>query len=478
MSRPRISLRAALLAAMFTTSGAIPASELFARQSSCAADFNKCTKGNFPDYFCCPKNTTCINLAGNTTLLCCPSGNDCTKIKSISCDITLQDGKLHPEAVIKTTALGGTLGRCKTANTCCPFGYTCTDSDECVMNQDQSMAPSQAPIPTPTSSPSSTTSIISSTIQSSGTIQSSSTASTSSSVGTTTTPSTSTTSTETGVAESATTTAAAASPQAGSANTNSGPAVGVIAGASVGAAVIFIAAVVLACILLRRKEDKKQKETTESLRRTRSTSSFGNIISHPIVSENTTLRTDFSRFTPLRNVGVDSASKTNDTGIGRGSLDSSSSTGRILPRALPSPARNPTYDRATARQSSIAYGFEVPKTSPYMNSGSSSHNSPYTGHVADRDDSTLLNLTSPPPRTPERREREPSSVSINVFADPQNITPQARDERQRYSHLTTFTQMMDEADLGGVARGQGYVPYRPPPPSTDGLGSPMQSKGG
>ncbi|KAK3337163.1 hypothetical protein B0T19DRAFT_62840 [Cercophora scortea] len=472
MSRPRISLRAASLAAMFTTSWAMPASELFARQSSCAADFNRCTKGNFPDYFCCPNNTTCVNLAGNTTLLCCPMGNDCAKIKSISCDITLQDGKLHPEAVIKTTALGGTLGRCKTANTCCPFGYTCTDSDECVKNLDQSVAPSQTSIPTTTtSSPSSTTSIISSTTQTS------STASTSSSIGTTTTPSTSTTSTETGTAESATTTAAAASPQTGNANNSSGPAVGVIAGASVGAAVIFIAAVVLACVLLRRKEDKKQKENTESLRRTRSTSSFGNIISHPIVSENATLRSDFSRFSPLRNVGLDSASKPKDMGLGRGSLDSSSSTGGILARTVPSPARNPIYDRAMARQSSIAYGFEVPKTSPYMNSGTSSgHGSPHSGHVADRDDSTLLNPTPPPPRTPERREREPSSVSINVFADPQNITPQNRDERQqRYSHLTTFTQMMDEADLGGVARGQGYVPYRPPP-TNDGLGSPMQKR--
>ena len=64
------------------------------------------------------------------------------------------------------------------------------------------------------------------------------------------------------------------------------------------------------------------------------------------------------------------------------------------------------------------------------------------------------------PQTP-RQHREPSSVSINVFADP-NITPDRTPESnadRRYTNMTTFTQMLDNADLGGMARGESYLPY-------------------
>jgi hypothetical protein len=67
-----------------------------------------------------------------------------------------------------------------------------------------------------------------------------------------------------------------------------------------------------------------------------------------------------------------------------------------------------------------------------------------------------------PPHTP-RQNREPSSVSINVFADP-NITPDRTPEsnaNRRYTHMTTFTQMLDSAGLDGVARGDPFLPYQP-----------------
>jgi hypothetical protein len=69
-------------------------------------------------------------------------------------------------------------------------------------------------------------------------------------------------------------------------------------------------------------------------------------------------------------------------------------------------------------------------------------------------------IPQPAPRTP-RLQREPSGESINIFADP--IT--ARSMRPRDSHQTTFTDMMDRADLSGVARGEPFVP-RITPPST------------
>lgn len=73
------------------------------------------------------------------------------------------------------------------------------------------------------------------------------------------------------------------------------------------------------------------------------------------------------------------------------------------------------------------------------------------------------------PITPTRLElqREPSSESINIFADP-NVehTPPPKldvtgtsgglgawDERRG----TTFSDLMERADLGGVARGEGFV---------------------
>lgn len=68
------------------------------------------------------------------------------------------------------------------------------------------------------------------------------------------------------------------------------------------------------------------------------------------------------------------------------------------------------------------------------------------------------------PQTP-RQGREPSSVSINVFADP-NITPDRTPETgndRRYTDMTTFTRMLDSADLSGVARGEEtFVPYDQP----------------
>ena len=82
-----------------------------------------CNDG-LPAGFCCPPTSTCLHLAQNTTLLCCPNSDNCSIIEPISCDITEQNATLHPGSTLKTTILDTALSTCGNI-TCCPFGYTC-----------------------------------------------------------------------------------------------------------------------------------------------------------------------------------------------------------------------------------------------------------------------------------------------------------------------------------------------------------------
>ncbi|SZF03128.1 unnamed protein product [Blumeria hordei] len=97
-----------------------------------------CGHGSLPN-FCCPASHKCVQLAGNTTILCCPVDSDCSMIKPVSCDINLQNVTSHPDAAIKTNALGVSLQKC--ASKCCPFGYTCNSAGNCAENADQSLPP-------------------------------------------------------------------------------------------------------------------------------------------------------------------------------------------------------------------------------------------------------------------------------------------------------------------------------------------------
>ncbi|KAM7206652.1 hypothetical protein V8F33_000295 [Rhypophila sp. PSN 637] len=418
MCRPRIPWLTASLLTLVSRSWAIPASDLFGRQSStCPANFNQCNAGTLPDNFCCPSGTTCITLAGETSLLCCPGGSDCTRIRPISCNLELQNADRFPDAVIKTTALGGELVSCGT-NTCCPFGYLCNAGNQCVKNINQNDAPVQSATPSPTPSP---------TPSGTGTSRTSSP-------------------TESGIGEE---------PQ--QENSRSGPPVAVIAGATVGAVAVIVGAAVIAFILARkRKKEDRNGEMADTLKLTRSTSSFGNIISNPIVSESSTIRTDFGRFP--------SSARSRPYGDGESTTLQSPQSLSAFPR----PPSSTQPRTKAARQSSIAYGFDAPATSPYI-----------YGQNLHSDDSPTV------PVTPRRvaQDREPSSVSINVFADPRTLTPERlggtvnnQNYADRYNRMTTFTQMMEEADLGGVARGQSYVPYRPGSTAASQQGSPSTSR--
>ena len=51
--------------------------------------------------------------------------------------------------------------------------------------------------------------------------------------------------------------------------------------------------------------------------------------------------------------------------------------------------------------------------------------------------------------------------NIDVFADPTTVTPGGRAGEDDH-RITTFSDMMAQADLGGVHRGEKYVPGSTP----------------
>lgn len=147
MTKLKGALRAWLLAAALsmttTTAMSVRARTLFARDDTCGdKTYTQCPQAGFPDNFCCKPGTSCISLAGNTTILCCPDGNDCAVIAPIVCNVQLQDAATNPQAVAKTTALTSELPKC--GSNCCPFGYTCDGDQNCVKDQDQSQKPAGA----------------------------------------------------------------------------------------------------------------------------------------------------------------------------------------------------------------------------------------------------------------------------------------------------------------------------------------------
>ncbi|KAK2628228.1 hypothetical protein QTJ16_002874 [Diplocarpon rosae] len=154
------SSKHALLAAVFhaTSVTARSSNDLLERQSTCPdTSQSRCAQSGLPDNFCCPSNSNCVPLAGNTTVLCCPAGTtDCSTIKPITCDISSQNVTLHPDNALKTTALDVPLTSC--AGKCCPFGYSCNNLGNCLINADQKAVPGSSSSSTATRSSSPTTS--------------------------------------------------------------------------------------------------------------------------------------------------------------------------------------------------------------------------------------------------------------------------------------------------------------------------------
>ncbi|KLU87647.1 hypothetical protein MAPG_06642 [Magnaporthiopsis poae ATCC 64411] len=145
--RPRLAMRTALAIAVYAASTAasyIPARSLFLleRQNTCGiSGHRQCPGSGVPAGFCCSASDACMMLAGGTTVLCCPQGDNCARIKPISCDVKLQNPASHPESVVKTNVFNVELATCD--NGCCPFGYTCSDKI-CVADANQDTPPGPA----------------------------------------------------------------------------------------------------------------------------------------------------------------------------------------------------------------------------------------------------------------------------------------------------------------------------------------------
>lgn len=134
-----------LLQAACVTTSPVAAAIIFVRDDKCAAPgLQSCAGGNsgLPDTFCCKTGTECLPLAGKSTVICCPRDRSCDAIKPITCNIAEQNPDANLEAPIKTLALKSALPKCAKNNSCCPFGYTCSDDGQiCKKDQDQSRPP-------------------------------------------------------------------------------------------------------------------------------------------------------------------------------------------------------------------------------------------------------------------------------------------------------------------------------------------------
>lgn len=431
--------------------------ELFGRQDSTCGDssYTQCTTAGLPDDFCCPSDHSCIALAGKTTALCCPPNNDCTAIRPIPCDVSLQDKSLHPENVVMTNALTGTLPKC--AGMCCPFGYSCDGGGNCIQNSDQNAQP------------------ITSAAQSSSTTAPS-TAKSSESVGVTTAPqqsasatgsatssgSNAASATATGSDSSSSSTGAAAAGESESSGSSSGPSAGLVAGGVVGgiAAAVFLGMLVWFFV---KKEAKRKNETEkEALPRSSRSSSFGNIInnpmtnslraggcpviSKPIVDEGA-MRSDFGRKVSTRRTGSfqsgsdEDADYERDFGtmgeLGRPVSDVDMTGLHSVPRSPPR-ITNP-------RAVSSMYG-EQGYLDPHNSAYQAPLKMPSAREFGGQDNRVSVGAEDRPISDygGQPVQRDPNGAYIDVFAD-SNVPLTPPQPSYAGDRMTSFTDIMEES---------------------------------
>lgn len=107
---------------------------LLPRSGTCSlAGFAPCNQDGLPENFCCPTTTICMPFNNRKSAICCPTGQNCSIITAISCDINQQNATLYPASELFSTDLSGTLESCN-GNMCCPKGYTCQSGQCAVVN--------------------------------------------------------------------------------------------------------------------------------------------------------------------------------------------------------------------------------------------------------------------------------------------------------------------------------------------------------
>ncbi|EED16277.1 conserved hypothetical protein [Talaromyces stipitatus ATCC 10500] len=233
----------------------LPPNGIFLRDasaSSCAANYTSCGS-SYSGSFCCSSDTTCLRLDSGSSVLCCPTGSDCTFIEPITCNVQAMNATANPTAPIQSTKLNEDLPTCAEGSTTSASGSPTT------------VASGATTRPTATAT---------STISISDTAPTAHTTSTASAA--TATPTTA-------FSNSTQTETTAKCPQF--------PATAVIAGFFPGAVAGALAAAIM--MMCRRRGDQKNREST--LQKTHR-SSGGTIvgISDPILDdENGSFRTDF-----------------------------------------------------------------------------------------------------------------------------------------------------------------------------------------
>ncbi|KAL3417801.1 hypothetical protein PVAG01_10812 [Phlyctema vagabunda] len=393
-----------LTAACFATATTARSSHenIFQRQSTCPeSSFKRCPQAGLPANFCCDPDTTCIALAGNTTVLCCPAGQTCATIAPIPCDITAQNATLHPNNALKTTALSGVLAECGNNNLCCPFGYSCGDG-ACKLNPDQKASPLSSSTSKASSSPTSTRR------------------------STTTSPSSSTTSSRTSLLTTAT---PSNSPQTNDTcslplekECDKFPAGAVLAGFFPGIAVGILLSVAGICLLGAQRRRAARK----------SIQSFGNNISEP--RPNHDMRSDFLRKPPQ----TPSTTAAGSTPGRHQSLNrvrsmfrrSGNGAGGLSPVMPPIPLQIHKVQNGSGGGGGAGYMQWPPVTPPLQREPSFEN----IDIFADGQTASAL------------RERE-------------------REHSARDGHQTTFGGMMESGGFAGLKKGQrGYSQLLPDPP--------------
>ncbi|KAI9171242.1 hypothetical protein HJFPF1_00723 [Paramyrothecium foliicola] len=422
-----------LMTASIHTVAAVPAASIFSRQDVCAASgLLSCSQG-LPDNFCCPQGSRCLSLAGATSALCCPEGKDCKKIKPIICDASAQDVTKSLGAPIKTTVFDVELRRCGSGDSCCPFGYSCA-GEECVRDEDQSKSPRDEEKPSATSS-----------------------------IAPSATKTDAPTSTSAQPADVTSAPADAAVPSNGSGPTEATTAA--IIGGVVGGCVFLLIVAAIIFIRVRRSNKQHADMSEKSMQahanaRARNSVPFASIISDPILQPNC-VRTDF-----IRKESISRSSGESGSTAGQ-SRPSGGATARVPP---------PAFRYNNIPRISIPNPFDSPNPSEHSPVGSRASvtsspgeddRPPRTGHVGAARLAPIRAMKSSDRRSrcltpPTNVQRDPSSESINIFADPGTVGKNRGDRDRRLTHATTFTDLMDQAELGDVHRGKPFVPGSTP----------------
>ncbi|KAL6696231.1 hypothetical protein J3F84DRAFT_328756 [Trichoderma pleuroticola] len=437
-----------LVSALASFVSASPLGSVYIQDAQCPANFQSCPSG-LPNNFCCAEGTSCLSLAGNTTALCCPNGETCEKIQPITCDVSQQDPSKNQNSPIKTSIFDVALEKCGT-NLCCPFGYSCSgDNTQCVKNSDQSTSPES---PSSSSGPSQTTASQTSTSPASAT--SATTAPTSAQASSTpasslvvepiaTTPTSFPTEESTvPLTTSAPDTSPTAdknsdAPESTPSKATNPKTVSIIGGVIGGCAVLAVLGGIL-FLFIRRRNRRSTNGYSEK-------TGFGRIkhlgpgpqgtsimVSDPILQPNS-YRADFIRKSP----SISSSISQRPPQIVLNHHDTSQRLS--IPNPFDSPS--PSNHSPTSSQGSVS---------------SDDERNARTGHVESRNRlAPIRAMKASSTRVyPQNVPREPSGENINVFADPIMMSS-TYDRRQ--THATTFTDLMVEAQLEDVHRGEPYL---------------------